>query len=245
MEFGITLTPHIRDYEYVKLAEQLGYSQAWFYDSQMIYSDVYATMALCAKETSRIKLGTGVAVPTTRIAPVIAHSIATIAELAPGRVELGVGNGNTARLTMGLPPVTLGKMKKEIRVIQALLRGEVVDIEMEGKTNPVQLMHRNHGFVNLGHKIPLTLSAFGPKTLAYCGYCPLSVSFYSPLSVSFLLIISSPLLFSIVSSTLKFRRVRSIYWLISRKRETQDRRYGYHCLVNPAGHSTKIGKRQS
>ena len=98
MEFGITLTPHIRDYEYVKLAEQLGYSQAGFYDSQMIYSDVYATMALCAKETSRIKLGTGVAVPTTRIAPVIAHSIATIAELAPGRVELGVGNGNVTKL---------------------------------------------------------------------------------------------------------------------------------------------------
>ncbi|MGR8948553.1 MAG: LLM class flavin-dependent oxidoreductase [Gammaproteobacteria bacterium] len=169
MDFGITLTPHIRDYEYVKLAEQLGYSQAWFYDSQMIYSDVYATMALCAKETSRIRLGTGVAVPTTRIAPVIAHSIATIAELAPGRVELGVGNGNTARLTMGLRPVPLGRMKKEIRVIQALLRGEVVDFEMEGETNPVQLLHRDHGFVNLREKIPVTLSAFGPKTLAYCG----------------------------------------------------------------------------
>ena len=169
MEFGITLTPHIRDYEYVKLAEQLGYSQAWFYDSQMIYSDVYATMALCAKETSRIKLGTGVAVPTTRIAPVIAHSIATVAELAPGRVELGVGNGNTARLTMGMRPVPLGRMKKEIRVIQALLRGEIVDFEMEGKTNPVQLLHRENGFVNLAHKIPVTLSAFGPKTLAYCG----------------------------------------------------------------------------
>ena len=169
MDFGITLTPHIKDYEYVKLAEQLGYSQAWFYDSQMIYSDVYATMALCAKETSRIRLGTGVAVPTTRIAPVIAHSIATIAELAPGRVELGVGNGNTARLTMGMRPVPLGRMKKEIRVIQRLLRGEVVDFEMEGKTNPVQLLHRDHGFVNLSEKIPVTLSAFGPKTLAYCG----------------------------------------------------------------------------
>ena len=169
MEFGISLTPHIRDYEYITLAEQLGYSQAWFYDSQMIYSDVYATMALCAKETSRIKLGTGVAVPTTRIAPVIAHSIASVAELAPGRVELGVGNGNTARLTMGMRPVPLGRMKKEIRVIQALLRGEVVDFEMEGKTNPVQLLHRDHGFINLTQKIPVTLSAFGPKTLAYCG----------------------------------------------------------------------------
>ncbi|MEM7466890.1 MAG: LLM class flavin-dependent oxidoreductase [Pseudomonadota bacterium] len=169
MEFGITLTPRIRDYELIQLAEQLGYDQAWFYDSQMIYSDVYATMALCAKETSRIRLGTGVAVPTTRIAPVIAHSIASVAELAPGRVELGVGNGNTARLTMGLRPVPLGKMKKEIRVIQSLLRGEVAQFDYEGQTKPVQLLHRDHGFVNLSQKIPITLSAFGPKTLAYCG----------------------------------------------------------------------------
>ena len=77
----------------------------------MIYSDVYATMALAAHHTNRIKIATGVAVAATRIA-VIAHSIATIAQLA-GRVELGLGNGNTARLTMGVPPVSLSVLKKK------------------------------------------------------------------------------------------------------------------------------------
>lgn len=169
MEFGVAFTSRIGDDDLVALAESLGFDQAWFFDSQMIYSDVYATMALAARATRRIRLATGVAVPTTRMAPVIAHSIASVAQLAPGRVELGVGNGNTARLTMGLKPVPLGRMKREIRVIQALLRGEEVLHECEGEQHLVKLLHQHHGFVNLDHPIPLTLSAFGEKTLAYCG----------------------------------------------------------------------------
>ena len=169
MEFGVTFTSRIGDYDLVALAESLGYAQAWFFDSQMIYSDVYATMAVAAQATRRIKLATGVAVPSTRLAPTIAHSIASVAQLAPGRVELGVGNGNTARLTMGLRPVPLGEMKRDIRLIQALLRGEAAPHECEGETHLVQLLHRQHGFINLDHHIPVTLSAFGPKTLDYCG----------------------------------------------------------------------------
>ncbi len=169
MEFGVAFTSRIGDYDLVALAESLGFDQAWFFDSQMIYSDVYATMAVAARETRRIRLATGVAVPTTRMAPVIAHSIASVAVLAPGRVELGVGNGNTARLTMGLRPVPLLRMKREIRLIQALLRGEAALHECEGESHLVQLLHRQHGFLNLEHNIPLTLSAFGEKTLAYCG----------------------------------------------------------------------------
>ncbi len=169
MEFGVAFTSRIGDYDLVALAESLGFDQAWFFDSQMIYSDVYATMAVAARETKRIRLATGVAVPSTRMAPTIAHSIATVAQLAPGRVELGVGNGNTARLTMGLKPVPLKRMQRDIRLIQTLLRGEAGMHECEGEAHLVQLLHRRHGFINLDHPIPLTLSAFGPQTLEYCG----------------------------------------------------------------------------
>ncbi len=169
MEFGVAFTSRIGDYDLVALAESLGFDQAWFFDSQMIYSDVYATMAVAARATKRIRLATGVAVPTTRMAPVIAHSIASVAVLAPGRVELGVGNGNTARLTMGLRPVPLKRMQREIRLIQTLLRGDAGIHEAEGEAHLVQLLHRAQGFIELSHKIPLTLSAFGPQTLDYCG----------------------------------------------------------------------------
>lgn len=169
MEFGVAFTSRIGDWDLVALAERLGFDQAWFFDSQMIYSDVYATMAVAARETRRIRLATGVAVPSTRMAPTIAHSIATVAELAPGRVELGVGNGNTARLTMGLKPVPLGRMKRDIRLIRTLLAGETGVHECEGEAHLVQLLHRRHGFINLDHPISITLSAFGPQTLEYCG----------------------------------------------------------------------------
>ncbi|MEC9248623.1 MAG: LLM class flavin-dependent oxidoreductase [Pseudomonadota bacterium] len=169
MEFGVAFPSKVGDYEIVKLAESLGFDQAWFFDSQMIYSDVYATMALAAHHTSHIKLATGVAVAATRIAPVIAHSIATIAQLAPGRVELGLGNGNTARLTMGVQPVKLPVLKREIRTIKALLQGKRTLHEYENEKNYIEFLHPDNNFINLKHRIPITLSAFGPQTLKFCG----------------------------------------------------------------------------
>ena len=85
-----------------------GFTHAWFYDSQLLYSDVFVCLALAAEHTKRIKLGPGVAIPSNRIEPVTAHSIATINLLAPGRAMLGIGTGFTGRNTMGLPPVPLG-----------------------------------------------------------------------------------------------------------------------------------------
>ena len=104
MDFGITFPSYIRAYHDVKMAEEYGFTHAWFYDSQMCYSDVYATMALAAEHSRYIKLGTLVSILGNRIAPVTAHSIATINELAPGRVILGVGSGFTGRNVMGMPP---------------------------------------------------------------------------------------------------------------------------------------------
>lgn len=169
MDFGVAFASKVGDHALVALAERLGFSQAWFYDSQMIYSDVFATMALAADRTSRIRLGTGVAVPSIRMAPVIAHSIATINQLAPGRVELGIGAGNTARYTMGLPPIGLSRLRREMRVIRTLLDGGTATLKEEGEAHPIRFLHPDRGFINLKDRIPLTLSALLPKALALCG----------------------------------------------------------------------------
>src|SRR6266581_7426623 len=105
MEFGVMVATKIDDWQLIKYAEDLGYDRAWVPDSQMIWSDCYATLALAAVNTSRIKLGTGVAIPGTRLAPVTAHSIASINRLAPGRASLGIGTGHTAMRLMGQDPV--------------------------------------------------------------------------------------------------------------------------------------------
>ena len=62
MDLGICVASHIGDVDYVVRAEELGYSHAWLADSQMLWSDCYATLALAATRTNKIKLGTGVAI---------------------------------------------------------------------------------------------------------------------------------------------------------------------------------------
>ena len=106
MDYGIGIPSYIDAWREVQAAEEAGFTHAWFYDSQLIYSDVYATMALAAQNTSRIRLGTLVAIPSNRIAPVTASAIATINYLAPGRAILGGGTGFTGRNTMGLPALS-------------------------------------------------------------------------------------------------------------------------------------------
>ena len=75
MQFGIGVSTHINNWDIIRYAEELGYDRAWVGDSQMIWSDCYATMALAAQCTSKIKIGTGVAITGTRIAPTTAAAI--------------------------------------------------------------------------------------------------------------------------------------------------------------------------
>src|SRR5215467_11216276 len=73
MKFGVTIAPRITDWQLFVDLETMGYDCAWAADSQMLYSDAYAVLALAAANTSRIRLGTGVAVAGVRLAPVTAH----------------------------------------------------------------------------------------------------------------------------------------------------------------------------
>src|SRR5205823_9807702 len=99
---------------------------------QMLCADVFVAMALAAAHTRKIVLGTGVLVPSNRIAPVAANALASLNRLAPGRIVFGVSTGFTARNTMGLGPMRLAELREYGRVVQALLRGETVEWAFEG-----------------------------------------------------------------------------------------------------------------
>src|SRR2546426_9067590 len=137
MKFGLTVATKIDDWQLIREAEQLGYDSAWVPDSQMIWSDCYATLALAAANTSRIRIGTGVAIPGTRIAPVTAHSIASINQLAPGRVFLGIGTGHTAMRVMGQDPMGPKDFREYLRVTRALLDGKEVEYTYAGRTRRI------------------------------------------------------------------------------------------------------------
>src|SRR5579872_1522058 len=124
MDIGINIAASADSWKLVKRAEELGYARVWFFDTQMLTADVFVAMASAAMVTSKIRLGTGVLVPSNRIAPSAACALASVNALAPGRIDFGIATGSTARSAMGMGPVKQRDMKEYIRIVQALLRGE-------------------------------------------------------------------------------------------------------------------------
>jgi alkanesulfonate monooxygenase SsuD/methylene tetrahydromethanopterin reductase-like flavin-dependent oxidoreductase (luciferase family) len=169
MKFGAMIATRIDDWRLLVDAEEMGFDHGWVPDSQMIWSDCYAVLALVAAHTKRMRIGTGVAIAGTRIAPVTAHSIATINQIAPGRVFLGIGTGHTAMRVMGQDPMKLSEFREYLRVVRALLDGEAVDYTYRGKTREIQFLHRDRRFINLDDRIPIYTAANGPKALEATG----------------------------------------------------------------------------
>src|SRR3954468_23311379 len=132
MQFGFTVMADIDEIGFFSHVEALGYSSVWVTDSQMLFSDCYAVLALAARQTSRLRIGPGTAICGTRIPPVQVAAMATLNRLAPGRVFLGIGTGNTAMGTMGQKPMRIAAYGEYLRVMAALLRDEVVDYTFEG-----------------------------------------------------------------------------------------------------------------
>lgn len=166
IDLGVCVASTIDDIDHAVLAEELGYSHLWFADSQMLWSDVYATMALAAARTERITIGTGVAVAGTRSSAVTAAAHATINRLAPGRVFCAIGSGNTANRVMGAKPMPIAEFERYIGELRALLDGEEADVAFRGGTRPIRHLMPDEGFVAFRPRIPLFVSGFGPRAMA-------------------------------------------------------------------------------
>jgi 5,10-methylenetetrahydromethanopterin reductase len=148
--------------EYIALAERLGYERAWLYDSPAIYPDVWVTLARAAERTERIGLGPGVLIPSLRHVLVTASAIATLAQLAEGRVNVAVGTGFTGRSMLGQKALPWSVVRKYVQDLKALLRGEVV--ELEGA--PIQMCHPEGYALKRPIEVPILIAANRPKGLA-------------------------------------------------------------------------------
>ena len=166
MDFGIGVATGVDAWSTVQRAEALGFSHAWFYDTQMLCADPFVAMAVAAVKTSRIRLGTGVLIPSNRIAPVVANAFASLSKLAPARLDFGVGTGFTGRNTMGLGAMRLDDLREHVRVVRALLGGETVAWDFEGQRRQIRFLDPGMGLIDLAHPIPVHLSAFGPRARA-------------------------------------------------------------------------------
>ena len=163
MRFAIALPTDATSWKAVRRAEELGFHRAWFYDTQMLSADPFVAMAAAALKTTTIRLGTGVLIPSNRLAAVAANAFASLNKLAPGRIDFGVGTGFTGRRAMGLGAVRLADMEEYIRVVQALLREETVEAEIEGKKRLLRLLNPELGLINTHDPVPLYIASTGPR----------------------------------------------------------------------------------
>ncbi|HEV2188066.1 MAG TPA: LLM class flavin-dependent oxidoreductase [Stellaceae bacterium] len=166
MRFAIAIPTDSDSWRVVRRAEELGFHRAWFYDTQMLSADPFVAMAAAAMKTTKIRLATGVLIPSNRLAAVAANAFASLNKLAPGRIDFGIGTGFTGRRAMGLGAVTLKSMEEYIRVAQALLAGETVEAEIEGKKRLIRLLNPELGLINTRDPIPLYIAATGPRARA-------------------------------------------------------------------------------
>ncbi|MEV0388032.1 LLM class flavin-dependent oxidoreductase [Nonomuraea sp. NPDC050643] len=144
--------------EEVRRAERYGFDVAWIADSQLLWRDVYAAMAVAATKTDRIALATAVTNVVTRHPTVVASGINTVAELAPGRVILGLGTGDSSVKPMGIRPSKRAELQAAIEQIRALLNGQ----DWEYGERRLRLR-------DAGGAVPVHIAASGPRTLELAG----------------------------------------------------------------------------
>jgi probable F420-dependent oxidoreductase len=119
------------------MAESLGYTDAWSYEVDGL--DGFTPLAVVASATSHMRVGTAIANVYTRGPATLAMTAAGLAEIAPGRFELGIGSGSQPIVekwndTPFDRPAT--RVREMALFLRQALAGEKVT--MQGKTFSVE-----------------------------------------------------------------------------------------------------------
>jgi len=134
MQFGITLKPDISVERIVGLtrqAEGAGFNYGWIFDSHVLWKEPYPLLTLMAANTRKMHLGTCVTNPAVRDLTVTSSLFATLNLISQGRMELGIGRGDSSRRVMGKKPVTSAHLEEAVRTFRELTAGH--EIEYEGQ----------------------------------------------------------------------------------------------------------------
>ena len=162
MQFGFTLKPEHsieRTIALTKQAESAGFEYGWLFDSHVLWRDPYPLLTLMAQATERMRLGTCVTNPATREPSVTASTLAVLDELSDGRMDLGIGRGDSARRVLGKPPTTMATLEEAIEVIRTLVGGRSIEYEGTELTLPW----------TGNWTLPVWVAGYGPMALRMIG----------------------------------------------------------------------------
>ena len=158
MDFGFTLKPDHTIERTIALTQQAeagGFGYGWLFDSHVLWRDPYPLLTVMALNTSRLRLGTCVTNPATRDPSVTASALATLNDISGGRMDLGIGRGDSARRVMGKPPTTLARLEGATNLIRDLVEGRTVN--EDGTDLHLTWTRRD--------KLPVWIAGYGPKAL--------------------------------------------------------------------------------
>ena len=141
------------------LAEENGFSHVWLWDSHVLWQEVYPIFTLMAERTTSLHLGPCVTNPVTRDPTVTAAAMATLNEISGGRMEMGIGRGDSAQRVLGRGPVPVAALERACVLIKDLAEGREADID----GTAVQLKW------SPGHQLPVWVAAYGPQALRCAG----------------------------------------------------------------------------
>ena len=162
MDFGFTLRPDHsfeRTIALTRQAEGAGFAYGWMFDSHVIWREPYPLLTLMALNSTSLRLGTCVTNPGTREPSVTASTLATLNEISGGRMDLGIGRGDSARRLLGKAPISMAGTEEAIKVIRELVEGR--SITYEG----TELVFPWTG----KWKLPVWIAGYGPMALAMTG----------------------------------------------------------------------------
>ena len=132
MEFGITIKPDLsveRILSLTRQAEAAGFHYGWIFDSHVIWKEPYPLLTLMATNTRRMRLGTCVTNPAVRDITVTASLYATLNLISGGRMELGIGRGDSSRRVLGKKPTTLAHLEEAVRQFRELTAGREINYD--------------------------------------------------------------------------------------------------------------------
>ncbi|WP_380286385.1 LLM class flavin-dependent oxidoreductase [Kitasatospora purpeofusca] len=115
---------------FARQAEDLGFDELWVVEDLAFRGGVAQAAAVLAA-TSRIRVGIGILPAGARNPVFAAMEIATLAQLFPGRIDVGIGHGMPPwmRAAGAWPSSPLTLLGEYIAALRALLRGERLETE--------------------------------------------------------------------------------------------------------------------
>jgi probable F420-dependent oxidoreductase len=162
MNFGITIKPDItidRIISLTRQAEAVGFTDGWMFDSHVLWMEPFPLLTLMAANTKRMRFGTCVTNPAVRDVTVTSSLFATLNVASHGRMQMGIGRGDSSRRVLGKKPTTLENLEEFVRSFRELNAGRTIDYE----GIPTRFPWANAGIPRVW------IAGYGPKALRTAG----------------------------------------------------------------------------